>query len=487
MNFPNNQSENNANARRNSAGIRHSFEMMGHLNRGDTIIAVSSPPGQSTRGLIRVSGPRAIEFLQEQTNHIANVNSSSDVLPQRVALRCELSFLNLPCIAYYFPTPHSYTGDDTIELQVPGHPALLEAVISHAIDFGIRLAEPGEYTFRSFTAGKIDLTQAEGIAATIAATSDSQLRAAELLKNGKLGSFSHKMVDTVATQLALVEAGIDFVDQEDVVPIEPFELNENLAEIQNDLSQLISRSRSWGSIEALPRVVLVGEPSVGKSTLFNALLGKERAVISALPGTTRDILAEPLRLTNHQQQQIEVMLIDIAGLGYTKAAIDKQAQIAAQQAIDQADLIVHILDATQDSHDEIEPPAHIPVLKVFNKIDAGQYKKNKHDFGISAQTGCGLEELKSHITQLIGSRGISLASDMLALQPRHEHALNKALSHVKQTRDILTMQSDQHGISDIEIVAGSLREALDELAAIGGEMTPDDVIGKVFANFCVGK
>ena len=468
-------------ARRTSAGIGHSFEGLSQLSTGDTIVAISSPPGQSRRGLVRICGPLA-------HNCFAAITNQKTSIKPRVLSFCNITDLKIPCQVTYFVSPNSYTGDKTIELQIPGHPALLERVIQQIISNGARLAEPGEFTFRAFTSGKLDLTQAEGIAATISATCDSQLKAAELLKQGKLGHFSHSLVENLGTQLALVEAGIDFIDQDDVVPIEPKELDTRLETIAADLEDLLTHSRSWGSIEALPRVVLVGNPSVGKSTLFNALLGKKRAVISALPGTTRDVLAEPLTLTSKQGLPYEIMLVDIAGLEDNTDGIKRDAQQYAIKAITKADLILHIIDAETPALSCEHIPKGVPCLKILNKIDlCNELKQSNYDLKISAINGDGVADLRKLITQHVGDRGVSIASDMLALQPRHEQALKSTLSHINHSRSMLSHQLTEHGIDEIELLAGELRIALDKLAGLGGEMSPDEVIGKVFANFCVGK
>ena len=295
----------------------------------DTIIAVSSPPGRSARGLIRISGPGTSAVL----DHLLIDPSCQPRELTPVRLRKP----DLPALLLRFESPASYTGDDSAELQLPGNAALLDRVLHRAIDTpdaNARLAEPGEFTFRAYTAGKLDLTQAEGIGATICAVSDSQLAAATLLRQGKLGQTAETLVDQLGNLLALVEAGIDFTDQDDVTPIAPRKLAEQVDALHQQLEALLSRSRSWGAIEALPRVVLVGQPSAGKSTLFNALLGKQRATIDPTPGTTRDALTEPMQLTDPSGRVVEVMLVDLAGLDEElnehALAPDRDAQRVAQ-------------------------------------------------------------------------------------------------------------------------------------------------------------
>jgi len=237
----------------------------------DTIVAVSSPPGRSPRGLVRVSGPDTRSVVAQLIlNPVGDAPDSGGGLAPCVVpwMLCRARLIDppLPVLLAFFRGPRSYTGQDMAELQCPGHPALLDRVVHAAVASGARLAEPGEFTFRAFLAGKLDLTQAEGVAATIAATSDGQLHAAELLRRGELGRFAGGLVDQLADALALVEAGIDFVDEEGVVPIGPGDLDLRLARVERELHALLSHSRSWGALEALPRIVLVGRPSAGKST-----------------------------------------------------------------------------------------------------------------------------------------------------------------------------------------------------------------------------
>ncbi len=454
----------------------------------DTIVAVSSPPGRSHRGLIRLSGPDTQAILGKL------IDEPIDSLATRTLSKVHLKRPAMPALCALFNTPHSYTGQETAELQVPGNASLLERLLHLAIDAGARLAEPGEFTFRAYLAGKLDLTQAEGIAATIQATSDTQLSAARHLLNGELGSFSRELVDDLGTRLALVEAGIDFTDQEDVVPIGPGDLDAQLSAIETRLQELLNNSRSWGEVEALPWVVLVGAPSTGKSTLFNALLGRERAVIDPVPGTTRDVLCEPMRLRSRGGRETECMLVDIAGLddaGVLSTPIDDQAQAAAHQAIERAELILHVRDVTAKVS-VIETTADTrPTLKVMTKSDLLEPEPAPRggtcSIYVSAETGYHIKELRRQISERLGQLAISVSAEMLTLQPRHEQGLRSALEEVSEARAQLAHQLDAHAIDNVELIAGHLRQALDELAALGGELTPDDVIGRVFATFCVGK
>jgi tRNA modification GTPase len=452
----------------------------------DSIVAVSSPPGSAARGLLRFSGPSAHELLDALlAKPLTPVHPPHTLYPVRLAAP------PIPAMAHYQHAPASYTGEPTAELQAPGQPALLERLIQNAIEAGGRLAEPGEFTFRAFTAGKLDLTQAEGVAATISAVSDSQLRAATLLREGQLGQIAARLVDDLSSTLALVEAGIDFSDEEDVSPIAPEALRERLAQMRDELGGLLSRSRSWSAVEALPRVVLMGPPSSGKTALFNALLGKQRAVVDPTPGTTRDALTEPCTLHDAQGRAFEVMLVDVAGLDAPTAALDAAIQQTARDTIERADLIVTLqaMDSAS-SAPAIDVPEHCPRLPVQTKSDlvAEPIEAEEADaLPISSVTGQNLDALKRRIAEQLSQRAVSLTADMLALQPRHEQAIRTAIDELSAASTQLPADSAGRHIPEPELTAARMRAALDALAGLGGDMTPDDVLGKVFATFCIGK
>ncbi|MBI1367789.1 MAG: GTP-binding protein [Planctomycetes bacterium] len=450
------------------------------MHADDPIIAVSSPPGRSARGLIRLSAESLLPVIEALFDRMIEPRV---LTPVRLTLKAQgspsLSF-PLPALALYFRGPRSFTAQDILEIQLPGNPALLTRVLHHVLEVMRhiagegRLAEPGEFTQRAFTAGRIDLTRAEGIAATIGAVSDAQLEAAKLLRGGQLGQWAVHQTESLAQLLALVEAGIDFVDQEDVVAISPADLDAGLSRCQMELNGLRDRSRSWASLEAMPWVVLVGAPNAGKSTLFNALLGHERAVAGSTAGTTRDVLTEPLRLGD-----AEVMLVDIAGLDEPTALLDRAMQQAARDAIDRAELILSL-------HAPDAPPVKIdagnmPVLNVRTKCDLDGAE------GVSAMTGCGLDDLRARIAERLADRAVTLVGEMLALTDRHRDELIAAMEAIDEARRLLGPQRHAPSLADMELIAAAMRRGLDHLGALGGQMTPDDVIGRIFATFCIGK
>ncbi|MHB1156010.1 MAG: tRNA modification GTPase [Phycisphaerales bacterium] len=501
------------------------------------ILAVASPPGRSPRAIIRCSGPALgdlIEALFDEplaprrltatpmrltpspfqgegrgegetsvTSDARHAGKSQRSDPHPSPLPQRERGPVLPVLAVYFRGPHSYTGQDILEIQCPGNPALLEQVrqtilvAASSADIQMRLAEPGEFTRRAYFAGRIDLTQAEGIAATIAAVSDAQLAAANLLRTGKLGSWADDLTDQLADLLALVEAGIDFTDQEDVVPITPAKLHDRLTALIRQLEQLLADSRDWRQLETLPGVVLVGTPNVGKSSLFNALLGRERAVTSDIPGTTRDALAEPLQWRDAHGRTVEAMLIDIAGLEDPRnenpsARLLEQAgspqlhaamQLAAHDAIARAELILSLTDDRRGQFIAPVPPDR--TLRIGTKSD--RITHHNVDLAVSARTGQGLDALRRLIAERLADRAVALAGETLALRQRHLEAIRDALAALSESQRMLVPQRDARALADMELIAAMMRQALDALGRITGRISPDEVIGRVFATFCVGK
>ncbi len=453
------------------------------------------------RGIVRVSGTQAFELLAPHVelgsgatqNRVARASvrlplETEDLAQRRGVLRARLQVdgLGLPCLALVFPAPGSYTGEDAVELQLPGNPVLLERVVDGLIESGrgrgieTRRAEAGEFTARAFLNGKMSLTQAEGVAAIIAAQSDAQLRAGRLLAGGALGGLARELADDLAAALALVEAGIDFTDQEDVVAIGPRELHQRVVALRDRIQDQLDRSVGAEQLDALAWVVLTGEPNSGKSTLFNALLGRTRAVVSESAGTTRDVLAEPLSIdTPHGPA--EVMLVDLAGTDAPESDLNRQMQAAARQAIERADLVLHCVPV------DAPPSSMGGTVVVRTKTDLGVGHAPGDGPAVSARTGDGLDALRVVITRRVADRAVSLAADAMALRPRHEAALRSAARNLTETIALVESSQAERHVPQPELVAATLRAALDDLGRLAGDVTPDDVLGRIFATFCVGK
>ena len=409
--------------------------------------------------------------------------------------RLTLDDVELPIVLLRFRAPHSYTGEHSAELQLPGNPVLLERVIDGLIDSasarGIeaRRAEAGEFTARGFFLGKMSLTEAEGVAATIAARSDAQLRAARLLSNGALGVLARGLGDELASALALVEAGIDFTDQEDVIAIGPADLHRRLRALEQRIGGHLNSAVGAEQLESLPWVVITGEPNAGKSTLFNALLGRERAVVSGVPGTTRDVLAEALTVeTTHGPAQL--MLVDLAGAGTVETLLDEKMQSAARAATDRSELILRCVPLDEDAG-----PVAADDLLVRTKADLCGADIPEDPTGgrsadalvVSARTGSGLDELRRVIAGRLQDRAVSLAADALVLRPRHDAALRSARRNLAGALELVEPAVGERTLPQPELVAAAMRAALDDLADLAGDITPDDVLGRVFSTFCVGK
>jgi tRNA modification GTPase len=455
---------------------------------GDTIAALSSAPGRSSRAVVRLSGPATREVLA----------AVLDAPPAPFERSCGRSRLrlgsgSLPILLATYRAPSSYTGEDSAELLVPGNPHLLERILAMLTAFqGVRHATPGEFTARAFLNDRLTLDQAEGVAATIAAETSDQLGAARDLLAGRTGDAYRAWGDELATLLALVEAGIDFTDQEDVVPIAPEALRTRLDLLATSMAAFLGARTGRETTPALPRVVLAGPPNAGKSTLFNALLGRRRAVVSPVAGTTRDVLAEEVDLAGALPGAGTVVLVDLAGLddgGGVRGAIDADAQTRARDAVAHADVVIDCDPSGRftGSTGIVNAKAGQTRIRVRTKADlpspgAITQPGEGAPLAICALDGYNLPALRRAIADAAtGARSGSLAS----LLPRHRRALDETVARLAEARAAIPAGS--RSLSDPALVASALRGALDALGELTGRMSPDDVIGRIFATFCIGK
>jgi tRNA modification GTPase len=465
----------------------------------DLIVAVASPPGRSARGVVRLSGPGAFDAIDGAAG-----GGGSPMPRWRGAHLVRLTLLGcpLPAVAIVAPAPRSYTGEDSAELLVPGSPALLDALVGELIGAARRRGIParpahaGEFTARAFLHGRMTIEEAEAVALRIAAASDAELRAADLLASGRVATAARSLAGAIADLLALVEAGIDFTDQEDVVPIAPRALRDALAGSSAAIDAERARAIPAERIEAVPWVVLAGAPNAGKSTLFNALLGRERAVVSHVAGTTRDALAEPLEIET-DAGPAEVMLVDVAGADEEGPAGDALARAMAAQATSafaRAELVL-LCVPIGDAAPPPPAPGTAPRIVVRTKADdprggaAGAPGPDGATVIVSAHTGAGIGALRSAIAQRLADRAVSVAADAVILTPRHLAALASAGERLRDAMNLAGAALERHDahLREPELVAAALRSALDALAIVAGDVTPDDVLGLVFARFCVGK
>ncbi len=450
------------------------------MQMDDTIVARASAPGRSARALIRISGPGARDLWRELNATRVGGENSSDF--ERGLWRGRLNLGQGRALAVdllTFAGPASLTGEDVVELALPGNPVLVERIVDLLTQRdGWRSAGPGEFAARAYFRGKLSLDEAEGIAQTIAAESAQDLTAAEELLRGRTGNQYRAWADAIATLLALVEAGVDFTDQEDVVPISAEDLASRLRELAAEIDEFTG-SAAGGELRVdVPRVVLAGPPNAGKSTLFNALLGRERAVASPMAGTTRDVLSEPLELGDVWPGAGEVVLVDLAGLHDAAAlptnTIDAQADARAREEISRADLVLHC--NASGSFDGLSGVDESRVLRVRTKGDVPSREGEAGDVSVCAMDGWHVRELLRTIAERSFGGGVRAS-----LMPRHRIALGNARRAIDDAREATGE------VLEAELVAVPLREALDALGELTGDISPDDIIGRIFSTFCVGK
>lgn len=426
------------------------------MQSGDTIVAISSAAGAAPRMIVRMSGSDALEIASNVVDHLPESGAS----PARLRFRN----LEIPTTFYRFDAPHSVTAEHVIEFHLPGNVWIVRQLIDELISHGARQAEPGEFTARSFFNGKVDLTEAEGVAAIVSARSESELGAARQLMSGELARRLRQPMDELADTLALVEAGIDFSD-EPVSFLSASDAIKRLDSIAASLRQLLEDSPRFERIAHEPQVVLAGRPNAGKSTLLNALAGFDRAVVSPVAGTTRDAIGAVVHL-----QRGLVRVIDVAGLeSQTDGTIQAQMQNVSHRAIEQADIVVELVDPSDANR-----PTFDSHLTVFTKADVSAVLEG---MCISAKTGIGMSELRAKLDELCFGR--ASGSQTVALTVRHVRAVEEALEAIQRARIAMEFGA--------EILALELREALDQLGMIRGTVSSDDVLGRVFAKFCIGK
>jgi tRNA modification GTPase len=458
---------------------------------GDTIAAISSGAGVGTRCVLRVSGPGTESALKAILAAGELLDFAPGVCTLRISPCAEDGALIMPVLAWCFKGPRSYTGEDGAELMFPGGPAIRAALLQRVLAIeGVRPAEPGEFTARAYLNGKLTPEQAEGVAAVIAAGNAEQLRAARELLDGSTGAAYLVLADELASALALVEAGIDFTDQDDVVAIAPGELTRRLRQVEAGIEAALGGAGGAADESAEPVVVLVGAPNAGKSTLFNALLGRARAVVSAEAGTTRDAVEERLGLEGSAPGGASsVRLVDLAGLDTAMASrsmLDALGQARAAARIGGADVLV-LCSPWGWEWTPVRVKAGQRVVRVRTKADLVHGREAEPTAAaVCALDGWGLPALRRAIADAaLGSA--SRGSARGTVLPRHRACLSRALAGV---RSALARSKDQGAagpLGDPEVIASDLRGALDDLGEVAGRISPDDVIGRVFATFCVGK
>ena len=445
------------------------------LPRPDIIAAIATPPGRGGIGVVRVSGHNLETFAEA-------------MLGKTLIPRCATCAFFLDAerqvldqgLALFFPAPHSYTGEDVLELQGHGGPAVLQLVLQRCLELGARIAQPGEFTLRAFLNDKLDLAQAESVADLIDATTSQAARSAVRSLQGEFSQAIRQMVDKLIRLRILVEAMLDFpeegIDEPDIALRDA-----QLARLCKELERILGLAQQGSLLREGAHIVLVGQPNVGKSSLLNRLAGEEVALVSEVPGTTRDVIRQAIQIRG-----VPLHIMDTAGLRTSRDKVELLGIARTHSTLKKADAILLLLDASHgisaaDRKILDELPPNIPRLHIFNKIDLlGQAARVEKVDGechiyLSAKSGTGLDLLGNELLALIGwhqEAGVFMARE------RHVRALQAARGHLQRAAG---------ETSRTEIFAEELRLAQEFLNSITGEFTADDLLGEIFSRFCIGK
>ncbi len=442
----------------------------------DLIAAIATAPGRGGIGVVRLSGPNLAPLAaricgrepQARLAHFARFHDDAGGLIDEGLL-------------LYFPAPHSFTGEDVIELQGHGGPVVMQMLLARCLELGARLAEPGEFTRRAFLNGKLDLAQAESVADLIEASTAAAARSAVRSLTGSFSTEVRGLCDRLIDLRMLVEATLDFPD-EDVDFLVEAKAFERIEAVAAELTAILDRARQGSLLRNGLHVVLVGQPNVGKSSLLNRLAGEERAIVTDIAGTTRDALRETIQI-----EGIPLHITDTAGLRETTDEVEKIGIARTWQEIARADVIVRLVDVRDgltaaDAAIDARLPAGVECITVFNKVDlqARQPERVEADGGVgiylSAKAGQGVELLRAELLRVAGWH--RHGEDVILARERHLIALREAQARVHAALEA------RHAL---ELMAEELRLAQEAVNEITGEFTPDDLLGVIFSRFCIGK
>mgnify|MGYP001241811797 CR=1 FL=1 len=453
----------------------------------DTIVAVATAPGAGGIGVVRLSGPKA------HTIGKALCQRHKDFTPRHAHFHrfydAENNLID-EGIVLYFPGPNSFTGEDVVELQGHGGPVILDQMVRSCIQLGARQAQAGEFSYRAFMNDRMDLAQAEAIADLIEASTTSAARAAV---NSLTGAFSQRVNEQVEELVALrmyVEAAIDFPEEE-IDFLSDGHIEQRLHQVITSTREVLRVAQQGRLLREGITVVIAGRPNAGKSSLLNCLAGDEVAIVTDIPGTTRDVLREVIHIDG-----MPIKIIDTAGLRESPDVVEQEGIRRAWREIEGADYILHVIDSTLAEPSALQAPEqqlpkgeqsilelNIPVCHLWNKADVSGLtpgKLNENILVISAATGDGVEELKQHLKQTVGFQG-GEEPGAFSARRRHITALEDCLAALENGAEQLQMH--QAG----ELLAEDLRQAHQALEEITGAFTADDLLGRIFGSFCIGK
>lgn len=445
----------------------------------DTIAAIATPPGRGGVGMVRISGrlvptiaAQVLGDLPEPRHAVLRIfrDADGEMLDGGLAL--------------YFPAPNSFTGEDVLELHGHGGPVVMDMLLARVLGLGARGAQPGEFTQRAFLNDKIDLTQAEAIADLIDSGSSQAARAALRSLQGEFSLAVHSLTEAVTETRMHVEAAIDFPEEE-VDFLADTVLHERIASVIDLCEQITVKAQQGAILRDGMTVVIAGRPNAGKSSLLNRLAGYEAAIVTDIPGTTRDVLRERIHIDG-----MPLHIADTAGLREDADVVEAEGIRRARNEMTRADRILYVIDATRALDDETMTaelaglPAEIPVTVVLNKIDLAQAKSRYEQsqpprLHVSATTGEGIDLLREHLKECMGFQGAGTGT--ISARRRHLDALNRAYAHLNEAqRQLMEKRAG-------ELMAEELRQAQHCLGEITGEFTPDDLLGRIFTTFCIGK
>jgi tRNA modification GTPase len=450
------------------------------MTRIDTIVAAASPPGRGGVGIVRVSGPK--------TPEIAAVILGELPRPRMARFVPFLDAQQQPIdvgLALFFPSPHSYTGEHVLELQGHGGPVVIESLIARILELGARRAGAGEFTQRAFLNDKLDLAQAEAIADLVDAGSRDAARAAMRSLQGEFSAMVQGVTEAVIDLRTYVEAAIDFPEEE-VDFLADRDLTDRLNAVREHFDAVEASARQGRLLREGMTVVIAGRPNAGKSSLLNRLAGYDAAIVTAVPGTTRDVLRERIDIDG-----MPLHVLDTAGLRQGGDVVEEEGIRRARAELARADRILFVLDAIEDPdatafHQERSRlPADVPVTLVFNKCDlsagipVSDTISGPPRVTISALSGSGLDVLRAHLKDCMGFQ--SAEAGTVSARQRHVEALARARQHVEEAHRQLSERRAG------ELVAEELRGAQQALGEITGDFSSDDLLGRIFSSFCIGK
>ena len=454
------------------------------MNTTDTIIAPATAPGEGGIAIVRISGAdslsalkhyfipssKSAEFNTHQLYHGSLVDQKGQVVDEVMAV--------------FMAAPNTYTRDDVVEIQCHGSQQVVKSILNLYQSYGLRLAEPGEFTYRAFMSGRLDLAQSEAVAELIHSKTDSSRRLALAQVDGALSRELYSFSKVLKHLLVLIEAWIDFPDED--LPAEDYaKIKHDVLHVRSDILTITGSYQFGRVMSEGASILLVGQPNVGKSSLLNALLGEDRAIVTSVSGTTRDLLEEGLTIGG-----IPVRLVDTAGLRETDDVVESEGIRRAENKLSVADLILLVVDGSR-ALDGLDYYVHkrcegLPTFLIVTKDDIEHESKVSlfegfPTFRVSSKTGFGLNDLRKGVSTFLAGDFLASSESVMLTQRRHYDALLSSLTSLDRVADSLSNNAP------LELLALDLREALYHLGQISGETTTEDLLDDIFSGFCIGK